>query len=646
MHSNRRPVARIAGLGLVSLGSFILQLAGNACAANSAKPYSPGWKYRTDHVTIDVAKDGATTVRREYAYTILAESALKSMSEQSISYHENDGSLQDVVAYTLKKDGTRIDVPETNVQVTSHNGVNGAPPAFSDYKDRRIVYPNVEVGDTVVLAYTVKDQKPTFRNHYSLLTYFGENYAYDDAVLAVTAPVSLGLRQKTYNLDAPQITKLDRGRQRWQWHYRNLQPKDDRDESSLYQRVWHYQDWPAIEISNFRDYGQIAAAYADEASRRARVTDRIAKLAGEVVKGASGKREKAEKIYAWIAKNISFAGNCLSGGDVVPRDTDLILNMQMGDCKDHSTLMQAMLSAEGIKSTQVLINTGDWYELPEVPCWQAFNHVIDYLPDFKIYADATSSSSPFGEVPMQDRGKPVIHASAYNGVERIPMDRFDANWSDSANAVTIHSDGSVNVVAKYRFGGMLANALGQSFHRWKTSPDFNGGAAYLKRMLQQMGYRGSGDYENVTDTSEPSEKFSYAMHYRVEDYLDTSNPYGLTLAPLFPSPNPIANLAAFAATEHYDHDFLCRGDKRSEELSYAFPDNVRLLAVPRDVHVQTALLRYDATYERQGNTLHITRAVVDTTTGPVCAAQTVAQYAQVAEAIKKDMKAQAIYQPK
>jgi len=42
----------------------------------------------------------------------------------------------------------------------------------------------------------------------------------------------------------------------------------------------------------------------------------------------------------------------------------------------------------------------------------------------------------------------------------------------------------------------------------------------------------------------------------------------------------------------------------------------------------------------------VTRTVVDKSPGPICAAEVSKQYAQIGAAIKKDLRAQAVYQPK
>jgi len=611
------------------------------------KPYAPSSKIHLQRVAVDIQADGTSTTRYEYERTVLAEAALKSLSEQGISYHENNGTLDDVVAYTRKADGTKVEVPETNIQVTTHNGVNGAPPAFSDLKNRRLIYPSVEVGDTVVLAYTIRNEKPTFKGYFSLLTYYSPAYVYDAAELVVTAARSLDLKYKAHNLADPEVSDVDADRRRWKWTYQNASAEDPSKSSSLFERAWRYSDWPTIEISNFKDYDAIAAAYEAEAAPRAAVTDRIKALADEITKGTSSERERAEKIYKWVAKEISFAGNCLSGGDVVPRSTDLILNMKMGDCKDHATLVQALLAAQGIQSTQVLINAGRLgYELPEIPCWQAFNHVINYVPAFDVYLDATSSSSPFGVLPDQEAGKLVIHTRPYAGIKQTPPRAASAESSKSIDKVTVLADGSVDATASYQVTGTLAHEYSKRFTEWRKSQNFDGGEEYIKRQIEESGYKGSGLYVDIQETQGAEDKFSYAMRYRVDGYLDTENPYGVTLSAFFPNPAPIAGLVAYAAAEPYTHDFLCSGDSKTEELSITFPDNVKLLAIPRNVHAQTELVQYDARYERKGNTIHLLRSVVDKTPGPVCAAEVSSQYAQIAAAIKKDLKAQAVYQPK
>jgi len=626
----------------------LLALAGVACAgtAQELKPYSPAWKYHVLHVDVDVAADGGTTTHYETVWTILNESAIDELRQQSISYHEHDGTLEDVVAYTLKRDGTRIDIPATNVQVTSNNGINGAPPAFSDFMSRNIVYENVEVGDSIVLSYTLKNEKPTFPGYYSLLTWFDDTTAYDDATYAVTAPASLALKQKTYVLTQPKVTKVGGDRRRWTWTYKNPFPRDTRNDNRTFERAWHYRDLPTIELSNFTDYRQIAEAYAKRADTLAAPSERVRKLAAEIVAGTTDKRQQAEKIYAWVSKEIRFAGNCLTGGDVVPRDTDLILNMKMGDCKDHTTLMQALLKSQGIASTPVLVGTQSiGYELPEIPCWQAFNHVFNYLPETGIYADATSTTNPFGTLPEGDRGKPVIHTAPFDGVRKTPARTFSDNTTTSSDVLTIAADGSLSATSRVKLTGDSAHSTSKHFVDWMKSPEYDNGVQYMRQMFTRMGYEGEGRYTELPELDKPADSFAMAYTYNVRQYYVTDDPHGVDLSAIFAGAGAMSNVVQYAASKKPDYDFYCSGDTRTQELSMTFPSNVKLLAVPRDVHAATDTLRFDATYVRDGNTITVKRQLVDRSPGPICSPEVAVEYATIGAAVKKDAKAQAVYAP-
>jgi len=103
-------------------------------------------------------------------------------------------------------------------------------------------------------------------------------------------------------------------------------PRTDAEDQRARWRVrvgahrWRHPEYrPTVEISNFKDYGRIAAAYEEEAVKQAVVSDRICKLAAEITQGMTSKCDQAEKIYARVAKNISFAGDAVRGADLVVR---------------------------------------------------------------------------------------------------------------------------------------------------------------------------------------------------------------------------------------------------------------------------------------------------------------------------------------
>ncbi len=226
-----------------------------------------------------------------------------------------------------------------------------------------------------------------------------------------------------------------------EWSYTNPKPiQTERRDFSVYD--------PAKEsgfaFSTFKTYADIAAAYGERALPKAAVTERINKLAGEIVKDKTAPREQARALYEWVALNITYAGNCIGIGAVVPRDLSFILDNKMGDCKDHATLLQALLAARGIKSTQALVNAGSMYRLPKIPTVFNVNHVINYLPTFDLYVDSTSDSTPFGMLPYSDQDKPTLLVEGFKDGTKTPVPPIGSNKQHIKSTFKIAPDGTVS----------------------------------------------------------------------------------------------------------------------------------------------------------------------------------------------------------
>ncbi len=214
------------------------------------------------------------------------------------------------------------------------------------------------------------------------------------------------------------------------------------------------------------------------------------------------------------------------------------------------------------------------------------------------------------------------------------------------NTVKIEDDGSIAVSSVFEVGGAMAHSMRHSFAQMRKAPDFQRGERIFKQSFERSGYRSTGFYARMDDTAVVSDRFSFEVNYRIAEYLDTGNPYGIKLDAYYPSPAPIAELAAFAVVDDYPYDFLRSGDRRTEEMQMSFPSSVKLLAVPHDVELVQPDIAYSAHYEQHDNELRVVRSVTDNSPGPICSAKVVAQYRAVAAVITKDMQVQAVYQPR
>jgi len=231
------------------------------------------------------------------------------------------------------------------------------------------------VGDTVAFSYRLTETEPMFPGHFSVTETFPRTAAYDDVKVRIDAPTALWTQHLARQLTESVNSEKD-GRKIIEWTYQNKLPlKSKRQNYSVYDA----EKEPGFAYSTFKSYAEIVQAYGERASPKAAVTERVQKLADEVAQDKKTPREQGRALYDWVATNITYAGNCIGVGAVVPHDIDFILDNRMGDCKDHATLLQALLAAKGIVSTQALVNAGSSYRLPRIPVVSTVNHVINFI---------------------------------------------------------------------------------------------------------------------------------------------------------------------------------------------------------------------------------------------------------------------------
>jgi hypothetical protein len=195
----------------------------------------------------EINADGSSTESQKWAMTILRPEALANAKEAEISFSTSMQKGEIVEAYTRKKDGRHLEVPKGNYQVSTNGGTEGASPIFSDITSITAVFPDVEVGDTVVFAYRIVQTTPMFPGHFSVAQVFSRYYAYDDVRITVSAPAGLWTQ-----FDAPQLTALPveetEGRKTWGWTFRNEAPQKWTPEQA---GIFTVAEQPGLYFSTF-----------------------------------------------------------------------------------------------------------------------------------------------------------------------------------------------------------------------------------------------------------------------------------------------------------------------------------------------------------------------------------------------------------
>ena len=445
----------------IALACLLTIVAGSALAEQGAKQppqtLQPPLEIVRDHFDYDVNKDGSFTERHEVIMRLLTQQALQLMRQGSVAYSEGAQEGDLLEAYTLKANGTRIDVPREKYLISSSSQAG-----LDALHVKSAVFQNVEVGDEVGWTTTLKQNTPWFPGRFSMGMTFTRAVAAHDVEVSLTAPTEgLPLYFDVSGLGggAPETIDVKQGwlgsekKQHWMWTFTN-----DKPVMPEYGAVEDVYTLPHFIVSSFPDYGAIGTAYEDRAHDKTIATDDIKALADKLTDGVTDRKEQAHRLYDWVSANIKYVAIVFGTGGIVPHPASEVLHNRYGDCKDHVTLLQALLSAKGIQSTAVLINAGNSYRLAQVASPAAFNHVITFVPEFNLYLDSTARYAPFGVLPVEDSDKPVVQ-TATGAIAHTPSVQSTSASVLSVSTVKLNADGTGSGDTQVSATGPLAIGL-------------------------------------------------------------------------------------------------------------------------------------------------------------------------------------------
>ena len=580
-----------------------------------------------------LATDGTDIATDHVIVRVLRSDALEQIKTYTIGHSASVQKLEVLEAYTLKAGGKRIVVPKGNTQVSTDSGQGGGGPLFSDLRRVSVTFPDLAVGDAIAIRYRLTTREPMFPGKFSIFDTFPAHTAYDDVRVTVDFPTRMPLRHAAKGLQERIIERG--GRRVVEWSLSNPRPlaSERRDWS-----VWDIEAEPYYALSSFASHREVAEAYVQRAEPRAAVTPRIKELAERIVGGATDNRDQARQLYEWVSRTLTYGGNCVGIGAVVPRELTVVLDNRMGDCKDHATLLQALLSARGIESHQVLVNAGNLYRLHSLPVVAQVNHVINYVPELKVFMDATAKDRPIGTLPFATQDKPVL-ASVAGLPERTPADS-GGNAQHMVTTLVVRDDGNAEGRVRVQVTGDFAIDLRQAFRRMTRDQV----AGMVKEVFAAANLQALGTVTH--DDPEPMlDRFSYEASFDVKRLISATGSGAMQIAPLFFSP---ANIARFVQGASADvtgkHDGACRAGRSVEEYDITLPRRMEVLAVPQGTAFNTRLVGYESAYSQpQARQILAKRTLDDRTPGNVCSAEVRREFRDALAPVWDDIRQQLLY---
>jgi transglutaminase-like putative cysteine protease len=586
----------------------------------------PPMRSERHHEVHKLMADGRHVMEYSGTTRVTSQVAVERARQLTLSYSRSAQAMQVQEAYTLKANGRRLPVPRSSWQLRTESGREGAPPIFSDYNSITLVFPELAVGDAVVVRYRLETKVPLFPGKVSFQGDFPRYFAYDDVRVTIEAPASMPLKFGARGL-AEKIS-VQGGRRSVSWTWRNpIATVNERADWS----VFDPESEPGYSVSSFDGWSDIAASYVRRAEPKAAPTPRLRQLAAEIVQGRSSPREQAQALYEWVATKIDYAGNCVGIGAVVPRDLNVVLDHRLGDCKDKATLLQALLAVQDIPSHQVLVNASNQYRLPSVPVAAAVN----YVPSLSMFLDSTDGLTSFGRLPVSVQDKPVLAAIAVP--VRTPADP-GGNTQTMHSVLRIQADGSLQGEVAVRLTGLYAQVARQRLKGLGRDERSN----FVKSIFRSSGLEGEGSFE-ADDATTLKNEFAYSSRFTVRQAMRLTGSGSMPMVPWFYSEAPVTRFAQHAQAALDGHDVVCLSGASTETYEIHLPAGLQILSVPEGTAFAGPLLSYESSYEMRDQVLRARRDLVDKTPGNVCSAPTQQQYKSAAEPVLADIRKQLLF---
>lgn len=586
------------------------------------------------HISYDVHADGTATADVFFALSPRKRSAIDFVGQQTLTFQEGMSTVEILEAYTLKQNGRRIDVAADRILAQSPPAFANSP-MYSDMKMLRMVFADVDVGDQVVYRYKRRWTTPLFPGQFFDTELYPRSARYDDVKITLKHPKTYPLQTQARGLIEGTTQESDGNIVR-EWTFQSATVLPDEPGA-----VSPFDRDPLFEVSSFKSWADIAAAYDDRARDKAAVTPEIKKLADEITKGVSGKKQQALAIYLWVIRNIRYVAVYLGAGGYVPHTAASIMSNRYGDCKDYTTIMSALLDAKGIDNEPVIIEATTRFTLPEVPTPAAFNHAISYLPDLQLYLDATARQLPFGSLSGMEANKFVLHTRKFKGLVKTPSIQQSTRTMTSKSILKTTDDGSLAGSTLIDATGTMGTELAAFVDRMEN-PQF---AKQLSTMLLSMeGLTGTADIARASPTTLFSTS-AYKADMNLQNWINVPGPGAARLPSGLMSMNSIRMVATQVLNSPpAKMNRVCLPGTVEEIAEIQLPGSVKPTRIPKNVEASNPMGTYTSKYVQDGTKITITRKLEMKFPTTICKPEQIDVYRELLEQVRRDTSAQMTYE--
>jgi tetratricopeptide (TPR) repeat protein len=591
----------------------------------SQEPYV----YEYIHASMRYENDGSGTREVQARVRVQTPAGLNSAGQLIFQYNALDEQVEIRSVRVLKPDGSTVTAGPETVQDLSAPVTREAP-MYTDARQKHVTVPGLAVGDVIEYDEVI-NAKPLLAGQFWQIWNFEQRMITLDEQLDLNVPAD-----RTVKIKSPEgieaSNHVEGNRRLFHWATTNLKTpppvdifKDFKFDAIKLLGGERPLAPPRVLFSTFQSWAEVADWYAELERDRRIPTPEIRTKADEIARGEQTDAAKAQALYYWVSQNVRYVSLSFGVGHYQPHAATEVFSNRYGDCKDKTTLLEAMLEAEGLHAHAVLANSMVDVD-PDVPNPLQFDHAYTFLQvaGKDTWLDSTLGVGPFGYLLPQLRGKEalVVSEKRPTALRETPRDfPFTVEYRVGVNG-TVDVNGALDSTVELRTRGdleVLIRLLNDHLSPEQLAKSADSVLARTNKVLYGSAQYTDFKVMNAADISQPVK-----TQFHVNGKLMYVNPRGSTPAQLTAALTemPIAQWHLLSLLPGVDSKPDADGKPQqlptdlngprfySLDLALAFATFVASDPPPaKDVRITEKFAEYAASDSWKINTLHASRSL-------------------------------------
>jgi tetratricopeptide (TPR) repeat protein/transglutaminase-like putative cysteine protease len=549
------------------------------------------------HTTYRFESDGTGRKETIARIRVQSEAGVEQWGQLVVGYSSANERVEVPYVRVRKADGTVVTATDDAIQDLSAP-VEREAPVYTDFRQKHITVPGLRPGEELEYDIVTIIHTPLADGQFWTDYDFATNNIVLDEQLQIDVPQARVVKLKTQPRFDPKVNDAG-GRRVYTWTHSHLVRSDEKDQHKKDKKAGAEPEPPAVQLTTFSSWQEVGRWYAGLEHERRQPTPEIRAKADQLTQGKQTALAKVEALYDYVATNFRYISLSFGVGRYQPHAAGDVLHNQYGDCKDKHTLLAALLEAEGMHASSVLINSTRKLD-PDLPSPAQFDHVISLLPldQQEVWMDTTTEVAPFRLLSFNLRGKQalVVPPEGEPHLQQTPLDPPVPNTQLQDMEAKLNELGKLDAQVKVTVRGDTELLMRMIFRRVPN--------AEWKHLVGTMNSLAGLDGEitdlKVADPAATHEPFHFEYRISKPNYFDWSKKKSELVLPLSQ-----LNIASPEIEEDAEDDQPIKLGPPGEyqyRLRLELPTNFSARP-PLPFSLKRDYGEYQATYKLDGNVL-------------------------------------------